>query len=188
MPFSYEAATHTYYIDGAPIPSVTQMLKTTGWVDDTFYTDDGRERGTAVHHYTAQYDLGVLELAAVPRNIRAWVLAYIEIMERVRPVWDYVEVPFWHPTVRFGGTPDRVGIWQSLRTVAEQKSGAPRPADAIQTALQAILVAHTTSLPAPAWQRLCFYLKPNGRFVVERHPDKRDYDEAHRVLRACCGG
>jgi len=186
MAFSYEAATHTYFLDGQRIPGITEMLKKTGWVDDTHFTQGGRDRGTAVHDYAAQYDLGVLDLATVPRELRAWVLAYIELMERVPHSWDYVEVPFGHPTLSFGGTPDRVGKWLGVRTVAEQKTGAPRPSDAIQTALQAILVAHTTDLPAPAWQRLVFYTKPNGRFVVERHPDKRDYDEAHRVLRECC--
>lgn len=184
--FRYEDATHAYYFEDVQIPSITQMLERTGWIDDRFYTEEASERGTAVHRYTAQHDLGVLDPASVPRRYRGWVLAYIELMARVPHRWDQVELPAVHPLLRFGGTPDRVGTWINVRTVGEIKTGAPEAAHAIQTALQVVLVSHTASLPASAWQRLAFYLKPNGRFVVERHPDKRDYDEAHRVLRACC--
>lgn len=184
--FSYEAATHAYYFKGVQIPSITQMLKRTGWIDDTYFTEEGSDRGTAVHHYTAQHDLGVLDLTTVPREYRGWVLAYIELITLVRPTWDLVEVPLHHPTLGFGGTPDRVGTWNRVRTVLEIKSGAAKASDAIQLALQAILVAHTENLPAPSWQRLVGYIKPGGRFVVERMKDNRDYDEAHRVLRECC--
>jgi len=128
----------------------------------------------------------VLNLPAVPREFRGWVLAYIELMTLIRPAWELVEVPLYHPTLRFGGTPDRVGVWTGVRTVLEIKSGAARESDAIQTALQAILVAHTSPLPAMSWQRLVGYIKPGGRFVVERMKDARDYDEAHRILKEFC--
>lgn len=184
--FRFEAATHAYYFEDVQIPSITQMLERTGWIDDRWYTEEASERGTAVHRFTAQHDLGALELTDVPREYRGWVLAYIEMMARLNPTWTQVELPAVHPTLRFGGTPDRVGVVKTVRSVMELKTGGHEAAHAIQTALQTILVAHTTNLPAIAWQRLALYLKQNGRFSLERHNDKRDYDEAHRVLRVCC--
>lgn len=184
--FRYEEATHAYFFEGAQIPSITQMLQKTGWIDDRWYTEEASERGTAVHRYTALHDMGALDLTDVPRQYRGWVLAYVEMMNRLQARWEQIELPAVHPTIRFGGTPDRVGEISLVRTVGEIKTGGVEPAHGIQTALQTILVAHQTNLPATAWQRLAFYVKQNSRFSVERHKDKRDYDEAHRVLRVCC--
>lgn len=46
---TFDAATHTYAFDGEVLPSVTQLLTQAGMIDGRFYTEHGRDIGTAVH-------------------------------------------------------------------------------------------------------------------------------------------
>jgi hypothetical protein len=70
--------------------------------------------------------------------------------------------------------------------VVEVKSGGPEKAHAIQTALQALLAELTTRVPADAIGRFAEYLKPNGRAYIERFERRADFDEARKIIRACC--
>ena len=186
MALHFEAANHAYYLDDVRIPSVTQMLKATGWVDDRFYTEAARDRGTKVHTLAMAHDLGSLDLDHVHHH-RGYVLAYLEAMRTIRPAWDRIEEPLVHPGYPFAGTPDRVGVLFSTRGIVDLKTGGPEPAHPVQLALQAILVNGAEGgLPATHYLRATLYLKNSGRYTLVRHPDLRDFDHAYAVLRACC--
>lgn len=186
--FRFDESSHTY-TDGATgeeIPHITGMLEQTGWTDSTWFTAEGSARGTAIHSLTARYDLGALNIDDVADTYKGWLLAWVAVMRAIRPAWEAVEVPMMHPVYRYGGRPDRVGKALSLRTIGEIKSGTPQKADQIQTALQAILAASQGGLPAEHYQRLCFYVKPSGRFSVEMFKDRCDFDEARRIIKVTC--
>ena len=51
----FNADFHEYTINGRVIPSVTQILKNTGYIDDRFFTEEARDRGTAVHELCRRY-------------------------------------------------------------------------------------------------------------------------------------
>jgi hypothetical protein len=92
-------------------------------------------------------------------------------------------MPMVHRVLGYAGRPDRTGwIWKRY-SVGELKSGSPLPAHQLQTALQAILVAQGTGIPAESIGRYVFYLRPNGKFVVEQHEDARDFGKARDVVR-----
>lgn len=187
----FEAAEHEYYLDGVLIPSVTQMLLATGHIKPRYYSDDGRERGAAVHRLTAAYDRGTLDLDAV-KDHRGYVLAYVEAMRQIRPVWAQIEEMAVHPGYPFAGTPDRVGQVFGVWTIPEIKTGGREKWHAIQTALQAILISVSSGpgggLPPQSYQRATIYLKPSGRPSLEHHPDRHDLDRAYDVLKDCCRG
>ena len=186
--FRFDADTHTYTdATGAVLPHITGLLEAAGWIDTTWLTEAGRDRGTAVHELSAEYDLRGLDPARVVSAHRGYLLAYIAAMKALRPRWTAVEVPCVHPVYRFGGRPDRVGRVLGLHTIAEIKSGAEERHHAVQTAMQAILVAgEHGGLPAEDYQRIAVYLKPTGRYVVERHTDRRDFGRAMEIVRATC--
>lgn len=187
--FRFDAIDHAYTAldTGEQLPHITGMLERCGWIDSTWFTDEGSDRGTCVHELTKHYDLGALDVRTLTSPFRGYLLAHQAATNIVQPRWESIEVPFVHWGYRFGGRPDRVGVAYACRTVGEVKSGAPRRSDAIQTALQAILVAGARGgLPAEHYERLAFYLKANGKFKVERFPDRRDFDEARRIIRTCC--
>jgi hypothetical protein len=191
--FRFDADDHSYTLvaTGEERPHVTSMLGRAGWIDDTWMTEESSARGQQVHHLTADYDLGALNPSLHDAGpYRAYVLAHAKAMRSIAHTWEAIEVPLMHPRYLFGGRPDRVGLALGLRTVLEVKSGDPLPGHRIQTALQAILAAEATphpSVPADYYQRGALYLRPTGKFKLELHKDRRDLDEARRIIRKCCG-
>lgn len=186
--FRFNAADHVYtdLATGTALPHITGMLERTGWVDDTWMTEESCERGLIVHAMTSDYDLGALDPDTCIGKHRNYLLAHVGCMRRLRPIWDAIEVPLVHPLWKFGGRPDRVGMVLRERCVFEIKTAVPARSHAIQTALQAILVAsQQPDLPPAQFVRYCEYLTPKGKYKLERHIDRADYDEAYRILQVC---
>jgi len=187
--FRFDAANHDYInlATGESYPHITGMLEQTGWVDDRWYTEESSERGTAVHRLTADYDLKALDVASCTSRFRGYLLAHVQAVTTVRPTMLAVEEPLVHPVLLFGGRPDRDCLVYKLRATWEVKTGSPERSHQIQTALQAILLAVESKIPAAAMGRFCCYVKDKGKFKVVEHKDRRDFDEAYRVVRTCTG-
>ena len=185
IPFRFDADRHEYTEvgTGSTIPHITGLLQASGWVDDRWMTEESCVRGTAVHELTARFDLGMLDPATCVSVHRGYLLAHVKAMGIMKPDILSVEEPSVHPTWRFGGRPDREVIAWGLRGVLEGKSGVPAKSHMVQTALQAILVSGKAQLPPEAEARFALYWKANGKFVLEEHKDRRDFDEAYRILR-----
>lgn len=188
MPFRFDAGRHAYVaLDaGEELPHITGMLQATGWIDDRWYTEESSARGTAVHALTAAFDLGALDPVACTSGYKGYLLGHVKAMSIVRPEWRHVEEPLVHPFHRFGGRPDRVGTIYGALGVLEGKSGDPEKSHQVQTALQAILIAPELGLAPAALVRYALYWKPNGRFKLEEHVRRQDFDEAWRVIKRCC--
>lgn len=191
--FRYDDAAHAYYLDDQRIPGISELLKLGGLVDDRFYTEESRKRGSEVHELCAQWDLQALDPLTVTSNRRPYLLGYIDAVTRLECEWEAVEEAEAHPSLRFGGRPDRIGIVRKLQTVAEIKTGKKAKmvevyghrtnAHAVQLCLQAILAASRRPLPAKHWQRLAIHPKVTGKFDVELYEDERDFDVARKILR-----
>lgn len=185
--FFYDDETHAYTLpDGRRLPHITGMLKTCGLIDDRWYTEESSERGVAVHKLTADYDLGALAVSDCVSVHRGYLLGHVQAMSILRPEILDVEIPRVHPAFLFGGRLDRVLRAYQLLTVYEIKSGGPEPSHPIQTALQAILASAEYGLPPESWARLCCYLTTRGKFRIVTHDNRRDFDEARRIIRRCC--
>lgn len=188
MSFRFDAGLHEYtdLETGDVLPHITGMLEATGWVDDLWFTEESCVRGQAVHTLTANYDLGGIDVASCHSAYRGYLLGHVKAMSIVAPAWRSVEEPHVHPRFRFGGRPDRVGRIYGGAGVLEVKSGLAAPGHEIQTALQAILVADDLHLQPQALFRFALYLKKNGKFKLEEHRNRRDFDEARRIIKVCC--
>jgi len=56
----FNPAAHEYTEnDGTPIPSVTQIIKAAGIIDDRWYTQEARDKGSAVHELAERYAAGI---------------------------------------------------------------------------------------------------------------------------------
>lgn len=187
IPFRFDHVEHAYFVEGRQIPNVTGMLQQTGWVDPTYYTDDVRERGRAVHQLTAEYDLGALDPARLVSKYRGWLLAHVAAMQRLKiKSWDAIEEPEVHPFYKFGTRPDRVGKIYRVRSIVDEKSGLKDKAHPIQTALQAICVSWRWHLAPEAMPRYALYLSESGKFELVPHTKKADLEEAYRIIKECC--
>lgn len=187
LPFRFDAAKHEYLdlSTGEEYPHITDMLESTGWTDHTWCTAESRIRGTAVHKLTADHDLGALDVPTCRSRYRGWLLAHVGAMNILQPEIVAVEEPLVHPTYRYGGRPDRVWRYDGAICIGEVKTGTYEKGHPIQTALQAILISVKYRIPAPAIGRFGLYLKESGRFKVEPFDDRRDIDEALRIIKRC---
>ena len=176
--FRFVAGTHTYTLDGAVAPSITQVIEAAGLVDLSHMSGDDRqfyaERGTAVHLACHYSDVGTLDESTVETPIlgrlEAWrefrrVLAFT-VLESERPRYDMV--------YRYAGTPDRiVSFSDGRRGVIEIKTGPIQEAVAVQLAAQARLAAmdHRPGYPSVAadYRRIAVWLKADGYSMREFH-------------------
>lgn len=195
--FRYDASCHEYLNDltGEVYPHISYLLERAGLVDDRFYTEESSVRGTAAHKLATDYDLGAIDHPEdVVSNVKGYFLGYVKAVQAVRPEFSSIEQPRVHPMFRYGGRPDRGGLIYDARGVLEIKTGQQqsvagpaRPterAHRVQTALQAILIAPWFgAVPAVQLSRWVLYLKPNGKFRLFPHEDRRDFDEAMEIIR-----
>lgn len=192
MNFRFDAAEHTYLdIDtGEEFPHITAMLKACGYVDDAWFTDASRERGQAIHRLTADYDIGALEdLTSLEDNpFKGWLLAHVDAMQILQPTIYEIETPHVHPIFRFGGRPDRELMLYGIKGVLDLKSGPVEPSHRLQTALQAILAEESLGIPPEMMGRWTIYLKRNGKWKIEQHHDRTDFDHARTIIKRCCAG
>jgi hypothetical protein len=187
--FRFDRVEHVYITpEGEELPHITGMLQATGWIDDRWYTEESSRRGTAVHQLTADFDLGALDVASCVSPFRGYLLGHVKAMSLLRPTIVTVEEPLVHPGFRFGGRPDRAWTLYGLEAIGEIKTGDPERSHRVQTALQAILRAGAgeSLLPPELTARYALYLKDRGKFYVEEHKDRRDFDDAYRVIKKCC--
>jgi hypothetical protein len=78
--FRFDAVNHEY-IDpssGSVFPHITGMLQQTGWIDDTWYTEESSARGRAVHRLTADFDLGALHVDSCVSRYRPYLLGHVK--------------------------------------------------------------------------------------------------------------
>lgn len=187
VPFRFNPATHTYVevSTGRLLVSITQMLVADGLVDDRFFTEESCERGTAVHELTADYDFGILKPEECVSLYRPWLLAHVNVMKIERAEWQLIEEGRAHGPMGFAGRCDRAGVMRGGVCVNEIKSGARSNSHEIQTALQAILVAHEFHLDsAPEMiHRYAEYIGDNGRAKLLRHEKRTDFDKARQLIR-----
>jgi hypothetical protein len=179
----FDPVAHAYYLDDVRVPSVTQMLHAEGLIDPTWFTEDARERGSAVHELTARMDLGALEVDEYEGLYAGYLQAHHAAMAIIRPEHLHVEVALVHRQYRYGTRLDRLSRMWSRLSVTELKTGAVAEWHGIQTALQAIAAQQETGVPATSIARYGLYLKANGKFKLERFEALADFGKALKVIR-----
>jgi len=173
----YDPATHTYKINGEIVPSVTQVLNECGVVDTTWFTEESRTLGQHVHTACALFDTGDLDLPSLDPAIAPYVRAWASFMSQARFKIEMIETPLFNESLRCGGKPDRVGVWEGqFRAIVEIKTGGRRQWHCLQTAGYDDLCG--------AVRRFCVYLLDDGRFKVEEH-ERIQYHADHYIWRSC---
>ncbi len=138
---SFNAATHEYRVDGAPVPSVTQLLDDAGLTPDyaavpPTVLQHARERGLHIDACCDLLDADDLDWRSVHPEALPYVEAWIAFREYEGFTPIAAQVPLYHPTYAYAGTADCVGLLPGTRpVVVERKSTAKMAATyALQTA------------------------------------------------------
>lgn len=167
MSFTFDEATHTYKVNGLPIPSVTEILKEEGFIDVSFFTDYGRERGKLAHLAIHLFDQGELDEESLDPVLSPYVEAWkrfradtgVEIIESEVPVVDLLG--------RYAGTPDKIVLLDGKQTILDLKTGAILPWVRLQ--LCAYCEAKTI------YRRAAVQLNDDGTYKMHTYTDRQDF-------------
>jgi hypothetical protein len=167
----FDVDKHRYSVDGQHMPSVTQILQEAGLVDTTWFTTEGRSRGTYVALMTEAYDMGTLQNPRVHPEMRAYLDAWIAFRGAMK--FDIVERERarYQPRMKYCGTPDLVGTYFGEWAIIDIKTGGKLPHYPIQTSgYQGFWAGRIGKKP----RRFCLYLKKNGTFKLQEHTNDQD--------------
>jgi len=173
--FLFDRQTHVYSLADKILPSVTEILRGSGIVDDRWFTSAGAWRGSAVHAacwYDDQNDLD-------ESNLDQALIGYIEAYRKFRTETSFeptdIETPVYNDLLGYAGTPDRVGkLNQKRLCLLDIKSGASSKVTRYQT------VAYVGCLASPRkYVRMELRLQPNGKYFLQVYEPK-DYDADYR--------
>lgn len=162
---------HVYRVGGQSLVSVTQAIKIAGLMGDTsLYTDQARDRGTAVHSMVEYFDQGDLELDTLDPALMGYLDAYRLFLADYEPEWQLIEAQRADTTLRYAGTVDRAGMLKGIKhpVVLDVKSGSPEAWHPIQLSAYKHLVA--MELAAALIVRFALYLSADGRYRLEPFP------------------
>lgn len=129
--FVYNRGLHTYTLDGKVLPSVTHILKHEGFIDDTWFTCDARERGLHVHLACHYHDKETLDIEMLDEVLRPYVMAYAAFKADTGFHVEQSGVPYYHPKYLYAGIPDKINV----QTLIDIKTGvADQPWHGLQLA------------------------------------------------------
>ena len=164
----YDPIKHEY--DGGRSPSVTTVLKAAGYIDDRWFSEEARDRGSAVHTLCERYangerfDAKGRELASLEyaNAFAAWMrdtMAYAITTECII-----------HHTLNgrpYAGRFDLLAEIMRKRRLTDLKTGAKAKWHKIQLAAYALARFDDDSLVNPD-QCSCLYLRADGSYKEDR--------------------
>lgn len=168
----FDEQQHLYTVDGIIRPSVTQALKGAGLIDISWYTDDARLRGQAVHAATRFLDEDDLDWETVVPEYRGYVQAW----ERFKHETSFQigrdsegqllnEYRLYHAVFGYCGTLDRQGTIGTSDYLLDIKTGGPEDWHGYQ------LAGYSQCFPnALSRRRLTVHLNANGRYTTREYP------------------
>jgi hypothetical protein len=167
LPVRFDPVTHRYWVGTRELLAVTHVLREAGLVDPTWYTDESRARGAAVHALTEALDRGPIPLDPPPALI-PYLRAYQDFLRAAHPVWQAIEAPIADQCLGYAGTVDRWGTLHGEPVVVDLKTGSvPGWAP-----LQLVAYARVALSDAQVHRRrrLVVQLLPTGRYSVQEYP------------------
>lgn len=168
---------HEYRVGDRVLPSVTQILREMGMVDDRYFSKESAHRGIAVHKATELYDLGTLDEDSLDPRLQGYLGAWISFRKETGFFPTCVEGRGFS---KFGyaGTFDRIGVTDEGETVLLDIKSSFFVPDWIGLQLGGYLqiiaerMTHKSFVPYKGiWS---VHLSDGGLFKIERWDDRRN--------------
>lgn len=129
----FDPELHRYYLDGRIVPSVTGVLKAASLIDDQWFDDWSRDRGSAVHQICQYLDEGDLDIKTVDPRLFGYLDAYKKFRREVQFDIQGIELKVASAIYGYAGTLDRWGFaGNGLPILVDIKTGALSPPVGIQ--------------------------------------------------------
>jgi hypothetical protein len=176
--FKFDPETHSYTLNGKHLGGFTEIFKSLGFIDTKFYTDEGRDRGTAVHLLCQRLDEGyeIDESKIDDAKTLGRFQAYKRFLEETGFKPTQIEVPVYDKKLMVACTPDRVGVMAESEVIIDLKGGAKQKWHGYQTAFQSMCLRNGAY--EGIVKRYALYLKDNGKYKLEPHDDDSDFEVA----------
>jgi hypothetical protein len=157
---SFDRESHTYRLDGQPVPGVTSVLRL---LDDfegvpAHLLEAARKFGSHVHEACALMVRGQLDWARLDLDLFPYVDAARRFIEESGIVVLASELQVAHETLRYAGTLDLIGRWRGVATLIDFKSGQFPRSVGPQTAAYANAYHSQSGIRVP--RRYCVQLNP----------------------------
>ncbi len=165
----FDESKHEYLINGQIVPSVTQILRAAGLIDDQWFTDESCIRGSYVAKATHYYDQGDLAVETVDPIIKPYLDAWIRFREESKIEVLASEERVYHSIYRYAGTLDRRARWRGKEMIIDIKTGAESDWHELQTAGYAMTFNRSIATGA-------VYLKNDGAYRFVQHDLVRPRD------------
>jgi len=161
----FDPDSHTYTLDGVAVPSVTAVLSNNRQlVDDRWFTEFARDRGTAVHLATALHDRGLLDRNSVDDVVRPYLNAWLKFKDDVGFTPRMIEQTLYNERYQYAGTVDRIGDLGVTLSVLDIKTGTAINEKAVRYQTAAYLDAAPQEYAGA--MRYCVQLKDNGKYKL----------------------
>jgi len=172
---------HIYRFGGKRQPGVSEVLTGLGIVEENYFTEFSRDRGTAVHTAVEFHLTGGLDWGSLDPRIRGYVEAACAFLKDAgieAGPGTIVERPLFHPVYRYCGTPDLVCHAFGHRTVVDWKTGGLGCAGMATAAYEMLARVHyPMPKPTDVRRRIAVQLYPDGRYKKFDLQDGFDYSD-----------
>ncbi len=139
--FEFREAEHTYWIEGQRLPGFSEIAKAERWVDDSFYTEEARDRGSAVHDAGLLLLQGMLNFGALDKRWKGYLLSLADALGELEIEPILVEIPLASRSFRFAGKFDLLARIRKAIWLIDIKTGGPQDWHSLQLAAYHILLA-----------------------------------------------
>jgi RecB family exonuclease len=165
---TFDEAKHEYKLADRPILSVTQIIKAVRGVDDRWFTDEARDRGTSVHRTVEAF------IKYGDEECHPLLAGYLEAFKRAQKELEFdiveSELLVYSSAFRYAGTLDLVAILRGDTTVIDFKTGSDLPSYALQTAAYAAAYEELRGIPIT--KRAGLYLAGDGSYKLVPHEEE----------------
>ncbi len=172
----FDEVTHTYRVNGKPAPGVTTILRSCGIGVNSFWTEEGREFGKAIHLACRYQAEGDLDTSQIDDLIRPRLDAYVQFCDDMQFKPDLIEQPLYRERPLYCGTPDQV---QLDRAVIDLKTGPPEDYHSLQLAAYAFLLSNPH-----IYERWAVHLLETGKYSLRVFP-KQELMADWAVFQSC---
>ena len=158
---NFDPALHEYSDGGVIIRSVTQILKAAGLIDDRWFSEEARDRGSAVHTLCERYAHGVrFDNAGRPLASLQYVNAFVAFVSEfgVYAIDTETIIEGNIDGHRYAGKYDLLAEIQGKRVLIDIKTGAKAKWHPVQLAAYA--------MQAKPHSAMDLYLKANGKYTA----------------------
>jgi hypothetical protein len=179
---TFDQESHTYRISGIELPSVTRLLKPL--TDESFagipqyILKEKADLGTAIHYATELDDLGQLDESTVHPVVAPYLEAWRKFKAEHAGSMEILktEHKWFHKTLRYAGTVDRVLWFDGGPTILDLKSTVEiYPHVGVQLAGYAMLAESNGEVKARDFKRMALQLTPEGTYNKHFFNDQLDF-------------